>query len=84
MHIVHTNILSSARFEALDAVLAKSRSYWDKIPCRLSGEYQSFVHASCLRGDKEDLFDCPGASSKLHCNVGTFIPAYTLSSYTRK
>jgi len=77
MHTVHTNILSRARFEVLDAVLAKSRSCWDKISFRLAGEYQSFVHASCLRGDKEDIFDCPGTSSKLHCNIGAFIPAYT-------
>jgi hypothetical protein len=77
MHTVHTNILSYARAGALEVVLAKRRSYWDKIPCRLAGEYQSFIHATCLRGVKEDLFDCPGASSKLHCNVGTLIPTYT-------
>jgi hypothetical protein len=75
MHTVHTNILSRARFEALEVVLAKIRIYWGKITCRLAGEYQSFVHAACLRGVKEDLFDSPGASSKLRCNVGTFIPA---------
>jgi len=77
MHTVNTNILSCARVYAVEVVLAKSRSYGDKILFRLAGEYQSFVHASYLRGVQEDRFDCPGASSKLHCNVGTLIPTYT-------
>lgn len=65
LHIVHTNISSRARFEALESVLTKSQRFWDMMPSRLVEGYQSFGQAFCLSVVEKDLLDYPEASSEL-------------------